>query len=304
MSCPNLQEKPTSDFIARIERLIGVKVVSCLPVQGGYTPATRLVCHTESTSFFIKAGATPHTSAALRREINVYNQVHGPFMPDLITWEDNETAPILIIEDLSKAKWPPPWNDRQVDLVLDQIDAMHQITASLEPYAQVNGERPPGWRTVADDPKPFLRLGLADEKWLKQTLSLLLEYEARCKTEGDNLTHWDIRSDNLCIMNNRAIFVDWNLACLSNPMLDLGFWLPSLAYEGGPLPELILPDAPEIAAWVSGFFAARAGLPDIPDAPRVRLVQRQQLETALPWVTQSLELPPARLNGIYLTWRQ
>jgi hypothetical protein len=53
-----------------------------------------------------------------------------------------------------------------------------------------------------------------------------------------------------------------------------------------------LPDAPEVAAWVAGFFAARAGLPVIPDAPRVRVVQRQQLETALPWAARALGLPP------------
>jgi hypothetical protein len=100
-----------------------------------------------------------------------------------------------------------------------------------------------------------------------------------------------LRSDNICLTESRAIFVDWNLACLSNPKLDLGFWLPSLAYEGGPEPETILPDAPEIAAWVAGFFAARAGRPEIHDAPRVRLVQRQQLETALPWAVRSLDLP-------------
>lgn len=86
--------------------------------------------------------------------------------------------------------------------------------------------------------------------------------------------------------------MDWNLACLSNGRLDLGFWLPSLAFEGGPEPEAILPDAPEVAAWVSGFFAARAGLPEIADAPRVRLVQRQQLTTALPWAARALGLPP------------
>ena len=46
------------------------------------------------------------------------------------------------------------------------------------------------------------------------------------------------------------------------------------------------------AARVSGFFAARAGLPGISDAPRVRVVQRQQLATALPWVARALDLPP------------
>ena len=38
--------------------------------------------------------------------------------------------------------------------------------------------------------------------------------------------------------------------------------------------------------------AARAGLPGISDAPRVRLVQRQQLQTALPWAARALGLPP------------
>lgn len=101
----------------------------------------------------------------------------------------------------------------------------------------------------------------------------------------------------MCITERRALFVDWNHACLSNPQLDLGFWLPSLAYEGGPAPEHILPDAPDIAAWVSGFFAARAGLPGIPDAPQVRLVQRQQLATALPWAARALGLPPPVSRG-------
>lgn len=71
--------------------------------------------------------------------------------------------------------------------------------------------------------------------------------------------------------------MDWNFACVSNPRLDLGFWLPSLTYEGGPSVRL---------------SAARAGLPGIQDAPRVRVVQRQQLEIALPWVARALDLPP------------
>jgi thiamine kinase-like enzyme len=132
---------------------------------------------------------------------------------------------------------------------------------------------------------------MAGQAWLKASLPLLIAYQEQCKTDGDALTHMDLRSDNMCVTESKAIFIDWNLACLSNPKLDLGFWLPSLAYEGGPKPEAILADAPEIAAWVSGFFAARAGLPTIPDAPHVRLVQQQQLETALPWVIRALELP-------------
>jgi aminoglycoside phosphotransferase (APT) family kinase protein len=129
---------------------------------------------------------------------------------------------------------------------------------------------------------------------LEIALPLLIAAENDCSTEGASLTHWDLRSDNICLIGSRVIFVDWNLACMSNPQLDLGFWLPSLAAEGGPEPERILPHAPEVAALVAGYFAARAGLPEIVDAPRVRRAQRQQLKTALPWAIRALELPPLK----------
>jgi hypothetical protein len=105
--------------------------------------------------------------------------------------------------------------------------------------------------------------------------------------------HLDVRSDNLFMTGRGAVLVDWNHACLSNPLLDVGFWLPSLRAEGGPIPDEILGDSPDVAAWVSGFFAARAGLPSLPQAPLVRQVQLQQLWPALAWAIRALDLPPA-----------
>lgn len=58
------------------------------------------------------------------------------------------------------------------------------------------------------------------------------------------------------------------------------------------MPESILPDAADVAAAVSGFFAARAGLPQVLDAPRVRWIQQVQLKMALPWAVRALDLPP------------
>lgn len=281
-----------SNLISRIEKLVGAKIQSYRTVAGGYTPATRLLCKTDTASFFAKAGATPLTSEFLQREIHVYKCISGPFMPAFIAWEEHKTEPLLIIEDLSDHHWPPPWDDRQVDLVLSQIATMHSVKIELKSHLQVHGRRSSSWQKIAEDPRPFLSLRIADEEWLNKTLPELIANEARCETEGNSLTHWDLRSDNICLTKERAIFIDWNNACLSNPKLDLGFWLPSLAYEGGPLPDQIMPDEPEVAAWVAGFFAARAGLPVISDAPRVRLVQRQQLETALPWAARALDLSP------------
>ncbi|HEX8073005.1 MAG TPA: phosphotransferase [Pyrinomonadaceae bacterium] len=286
------------ELAARIERLIGAKVESYRRVEGGYTPALRLLCKTTEVGFFAKIGTTPDTCTGLRREIHIYNSLRGDFMPQFVAAEDRESEPILIIEDLSRQHWPPPWDERQIDLTLAQIAALHNTPAAVETYAQVYGVGEATWRAVAADPGPFLALGLADAGWLEAALPTLIQYAESCPTAGESLSHWDLRSDNICLTAERAVFVDWNLACLANPRLDLGFWLPSLAYESGLVPEKILPDAPEVAAWVSGFFAARAGLPEISYAPRVRAVQRRQLETALPWAARALDLPPLPIKGL------
>jgi thiamine kinase-like enzyme len=282
------------ELASRIEGLVGARVESYSRVEGGYTAALGLLCRTDKASFFAKVGTTPGTCASLGREIHVYERLSGDFMPRLLASDDDESEPILIIEDLSSQHWAPPWDARQIELTLAQIHALHDTPASLETFAQVHGTGYANWRAVAEDPLPFLSLGVADAAWLEAALPTLVRYEESCPTEGDSLTHCDLRSDNICVTAERAVFVDWNAACLSNPRLDLGFWLPSLAYESGLEPEKILPGAPEVAAWVSGYFAARAGLPALSDAPRVRTVQRRQLETALPWAARALALPPPR----------
>jgi thiamine kinase-like enzyme len=289
---------PRRELISRIEKLVGAKVESYRRVEGGYTPALRLLCKTTDASFFVKIGVTPGTSEGLNREIRIYNCLSGDFMPYLIAWENHEAESILIIEDLSMHHWPPPWNERQIELTLAQINVLHNTKATLATYEEIHGIQNGNWKIVAEDPRPFLSLKIADAQWLESALPALIRYEENCPTAGDSLTHWDLRSDNICITEKQAKFIDWNGACMSNPKLDLGFWLPSLAYEAGLEPEKILPDEPEVAAWVSGFFAARAGLPEISDAPRVRLVQRRQLETALPWAVRALNLPALTNKGL------
>lgn len=158
-------------------------------------------------------------------------------------------------------------------------------------YAAIHGDVS-GWNDVAADPEGFLSLQLVSRQWLEKSLPALLHAERACHTNGTALTHWDIRSDNICLTPHGVKLIDWPASCRSNAKLDFGFWLPSLAFEGGPLPEQMMPDEPEVAAWICGFFAARAGLPEIPDAPLVRRVQRQQLSAAFPWMMRALQLSP------------
>jgi aminoglycoside phosphotransferase (APT) family kinase protein len=149
---------------------------------------------------------------------------------------------------------------------------------------------------VAADPEPFLSLGFCSPDWLHDHLSTLAAASAIAEIEGTSLLHFDVRSDNLCLRDGRAVLVDWNSACVGNPLLDIASWLPSLEAEGGPAPHLILPDEtlglPAIASLLAGYFCARAGLPPIPQAPHARPLQLMQSRTALPWAARLLDLPP------------
>ncbi|MGI8857284.1 MAG: phosphotransferase [Thermomicrobiales bacterium] len=263
------------------------------PMRRGYTPAGRWVVRfATGDSAFVKVGTTPDTSAWLRAEYGVYSRICGDFLPTMLGWEDGE-APVLVLEDLSRAAWPPPWSPVRVEQVRAALAAIAATPPPPDtPPIAVRHSELRSWRVVAADPAPFLSLGLCSAAWLDAALPILVAADAGAALDGESLLHLDVRSDNICFVGARAVLVDWNLACRGNALVDVAAWLPSLAAEGGPPPTAILPDAPELAALMAGFFAARAGLPHPPGALRVRGVQLTQLQQALPWAVASLGLPP------------
>lgn len=284
---------PSPEMIDRAARLMGAHPVAWRRMERGYTPAGRWVVRFDTgRSAFVKVGTTPDTSAWLRAEYGIYSRVAADFLPAPLGWEDGD-VPVLILEDLSHAAWPPPWSSERVAQVRAALAAVAATPAppDLPPLA-ASGEEWRGWMRVADDPTALLSLGLCSAAWLEASLPALVAAEAAADLSGENLLHNDVRSDNICFVGDRAVLVDWNWACRGNPRMDIAGWLPSLAAEGGPDPMAILPDEPALAALMSGYFAARAGLPPPEGAPRVRSVQLAQLKTALPWVVASLGLRP------------
>ena len=276
-------------------RVLGAEPRSWRAAGGGYTRNERWVVElADGRSAFVKAAVDELTAGWLRDEYRVYTFVRGDFLPRLLGWED-DGLPVLGLEDLSGGHWPPPWTPESVEAVLA---ALGEITATPVPpgLGSLEDLREPltGWPLVERDPAPFLGLGLCSEAWLERSLPALIEAEAACVLAGDALLHFDVRSDNICLRRGRAVLVDWNWAVRGNPVMDLAAWLPSLHAEGGPLPGEILPAQPEAASLVAGFFAARAGLPPPPTAPRVSEVQLSQLRAALPWAAHELGLPEPR----------
>ena len=253
-------DQPDRSDVARIGHLAGKRAVGFRRARRGYTPAERwIVALADGSRVFAKIGVDRMTSDSLRTEQRVYAALEGDFMPQVRAWDDG-ARPLLLLEDLSACRWPPPWDTADVDRVLAALARLRDADPGgvLPALSVADPDLAGSWRRVAASPARFLSLGLATAGWLRGS----------------------------------ALLVDWNLAVLAHPDLDLAFWLPSLHAEGGPAPEEILPAAAPLAAVISGFFAERAGKPPIATAPGVRRVQRQQLRTALPWAARALGLAP------------
>jgi hypothetical protein len=290
----------------RAARLLGGRLARWghLTGAGGYTPAFRLhVELADGRTAFVKAATTDLTARFIRAEAASYDALDGcDFLPRRLGYEDDGARPVLVLEDLSAAYWPPPWRPGDVERVLETLAAVRPCAGRFAPGAppsladQRGGLA--GWARVAGDPAPFLSLGMCSAAWLEVALPALLAADEAAPLDGGDLCHMDTRSDNLCFAGDaRTLLVDWNLAAAGNGDLDVVAWLPSLPAEGGPAPEEALriagmPEQPELTALITGYFAARAGLPQIPDAPRVRHIQKVQLVHALPWAARALGLPP------------
>lgn len=289
-----MTERPPDDDLDRIERALAWRPNAFRRAGAGRgvgETSARWIVSDGRRSAFVKVGAKELTARWIRDEHRNYGAIHGWFMPTALCFDDDGARPVLAIEDLSDSTWPPPWSHANVDAVLEALAAIRSTTppAYLRGRAMDWGSN---WPDVGDDSAEFLGLCLCSAVWLERALPALIDATANAPLVGESLTHFDIRSDNLCIRDARAVVIDWNHASVGNAELDLAAWLPSLHAEGGPAPETILPDAPELAAWVAGFFCSRAGGPPIPEAPHVRPLQLTQARTALPWAARALGLPP------------
>jgi hypothetical protein len=281
----------------RLSELSGLAVRGVQEVTGrGYTPARRLhVMFEDGSTAFAKVAVNENTAAWIAAEHIVYSQVEGPFLPRFIGYDAVEPA-VLLLEDLTAAHWPPPWPDGSIALVLA---ALEKVAATWPPHGvpsveiyreEVLG----GWGLVEQDPGPFLSFDLCSAAWLAEALPALREAAETAPIDGESLLHFDVRSDNIALLEQRAVLVDWNWACIGNPLLDRAAWAPSLHVEGGPPPEELVPDCPPgFPTLLAGFWAARIGLPPPPGAaPGLRDLQLAQLGVVLPWAVRALGLPP------------
>ena len=171
------------------------------------------------------------------------------------------------------------------------------------------GIRPAAWSFASDDLERLAAMAVGHEgeakAWLQAHSAELREAAAEIADPAlaRALLHVDVRSDNLRFVNGRLHLFDWPHVAVGPPEFDAAAFAQTVPIEGGPGEEQVMawyattwpvdPRALDAAvASIAGYFANHAWAPELPELPRVRMFQRQQLAVTLRWAARRLRLPP------------
>ena len=234
----------------------------------------------DGTRAFAKVAVDEPTAGFLRDEHRVYSQVEARFLPAFLGWDDDGERPILAARRPERRRTGRRRGAKATCGRRSRRSTSCTRRTAAEGCPRLTLDELHTWREVEASPEPFLSLGLCSADWLERALPELLAASERCVITGDAFVHLDTRSDNVCIVDGRARSSSTGTGPRTRRTRwsTLAFWMPSLFAEGGPAPTEALPDAGELTAVVSGFFAPIAGLPPPAGAPTVRAAPARAAE--------------------------
>lgn len=306
------------------ERRLGARVAGATIAYGGYAAsATFRLRLANGRRAFFKAGYPPPPGSAaifpVDREAKRYAALAplvGRWMPRYHGSFKRERWHVLLMEDLGAATIPP-WTAPKARAVARSYARFHRATLGAElprwlpraQHAAFGGH----WRRLGKlgdlDHTASLAKRRADEarEWLDVALPVLVAHERRLASARRPfaLLHFDTRSDNIRLIDERLVMFDWPFACAGPAEFDTVAFAQAVAAERGPMPERVLAWYEEVLvlrprevdaslAGIAGYFAHRAWQPPLPGLPRLRSVQRRQLKASLAWAARRFDLPEPR----------
>jgi len=306
----------------KLSALAGEAIAGADIAWGGYGPSATFVLTTASgRRLFCKGthpGQTELGHRALIRERENYMRFPelAGFGPAYLGGADHENWHMAMLDYAPRRCTVPPWTQDTLMLAIRLVARFHAETparaaAAVRPLNDLMAEQMrQGWRSLLGDAAARGRfLALFEDArgaahWLSQHGERLAALEASATGVGGprSWLHMDIRSDNL-IFADRLLLVDWPNLTYGATLIDVAGFVPSVEGEGGPrCADMLLryeqaagmrfdaEDVTAAAAFVAGFFAARAGEPEISALPRLRGVQKRQLVPALTWLCGCLAI--------------
>ena len=281
-----------ADLAGRLAALVGAQPLEWTPRAGGYSTAERYsVALDDGRRVFVKAADAEHMAEWLRREHEVYVSLRGSFIPELIGFDDDGVRPLLVIEDLCHADWAARWTAERVALVRAALDELHASPAAAE-HAPACARRTEAG-SVAGTPSRRIRSRSSRSACGRARGSTSgcrrsSRRRTRRRSTATRVVHLDVRSDNLCTLDDRAVLVDWNWRLVRGARARPGRLGVQPRPRGRPAAVGAAARQPGFAAFLSGIFGATAGLPPPETAPTVREFQARQLAVALDWVDRDL----------------
>lgn len=278
---------------AAVEEFLGGPVAEAVTQESGFSPAAAVRLRTAGgRRAFVKAvGPEPNAEAAeiYRAEGRVAAALPATVpAPRLLTAFELDGWVALVFEEVEGRHPAMPWRRDELDLVLG---AVRRMGAALTPspidvptVGERHGDSFRGWRTLLAEDASGL------DPWALRHLEALAGLESGWAeaAAGDTLLHADLRADNVLLAGERVYLVDWPWACAGAAWFDLVVMLPSVAMQGGPPPQELLPDPdPAITAGVAalaGYFVRQGRRPDPPGLPTLRAFQRAQGRVAVEWL--------------------
>ena len=165
---------PPAAVLSATKAATGVPSSSWRQVVAGHTHAEKwLVELDDGRAVFVKAALEPSARPQVEREAALLESVAAPYMPYVHGSSTEDGWAVLVLEDLSRAHWPPPYNDRGEAL----LESLRHVAATPPPpgLARRPEGRPFGtyWQRIADDPEPVLAHGLFSATWLEEAQPIL-----------------------------------------------------------------------------------------------------------------------------------
>ena len=289
---------------ASLEDRLGARVVAAATQPTGFSPglASRLRLD-DGRRVFIKAvseAANPDTPDMHRREGRILAALPASIPAPRLLWSYDEAGWVaLCLEDIDGRHPHEPWTDGDLTLV---VEAARQMAADLTP-SPIDIDQTASGAFATDINGWKLALERGEDRldaWALRHLVRLAELESRAPeaAAGDTLLNFDMRADNILIVENRVYFLDWPWARTGAWWIDLVAMAPSVAMQGGPPParfveRLDLSGASSealdaVACSIAGYFVVRGLEPPPPGIPTVRAFQAAQGRVAISWLRERL----------------
>jgi hypothetical protein len=208
---------------------------------------------------FAKGGDT-ETRMFLEPELRVYEQLDGSFSPRFIAADIVGDAFVLVLADLSQARWPPVWDDSLIEQAFASLDKVHAATATGIPQGQQSDlDAWPNWGAVLEASDRVCDATGLTRDWLATHAGALRDLASSARVGGATFVHGDTHAGNVCSVGERALWVDWSSAHLGDPAEDFALLATSIAADGGPLCPLS-DNALAIVAFNAATWLVEAGV--------------------------------------------